>query len=264
MGDDEKRDSGSLAKQLMEAKRLKSEYKSQITNINQKTKNINKELKKLNKQRTEHAKNNDKLLNDVKLRQAQLDALKRQCLDNRMEIDNGGSDEAMEDAEDEKFDASIRCKAVTIDGEVFNPQGLLTGGSDHKGPSILQNLQLFAAKQQEFAALESGIAAMQRKANEINARNRRKMESRKKCEMLEHELKVLHDRMGDSAYASISERIGALETELNCLQNENLSDLQSKLSVIETKCADLNRDIKNYESNKQNQAKHVKNNWPNA
>merc|ERR1712154_599551 len=34
--DDEKRDSGSLAKQLMEAKRLKSEYKSQITNINQK------------------------------------------------------------------------------------------------------------------------------------------------------------------------------------------------------------------------------------
>merc|ERR1712039_581520 len=84
------------------------------------------------------------------------------------------------------------------------------------------------------------------------------MENRKKCELLEHECKLLADQINDSAYSSITERIEALEAELNVLQNENLNDLQSKLSVIESKCADLNRDIKNYESNKQNQAKHVK------
>merc|ERR1712048_256679 len=150
------------------------------------------------------------------------------------------------------------CKAVTIDGEVFSPSGLLTGGSDHRGPSILQNLQLFAAKQEEYQALEAEIASLQRKWNEMNARNQRKMENRKKCELLEHECKLLADQINDSAYSSITERIEALEAELNVLQNENLNDLQSKLSVIESKCADLNRDIKNYESNKQNQAKHVK------
>merc|ERR1712157_476514 len=64
--DDEKRDSGSLAKQLMEAKRMKSEYKSAITNITNQSKNIKKELVKLNKQRVEHEKQNNKLQDELR------------------------------------------------------------------------------------------------------------------------------------------------------------------------------------------------------
>merc|ERR1712228_546258 len=417
--DDEKRDSGSLAKQLMEAKRLKSEFKSKITNIQNQSKNIKKELVKLNKQRIEHEKNNNKLQNELKIKESklrqlrgadnqmmdvdddddeiesdenefdetQINAKKEQLYRIRNELDqlqreaarfkfdyvepfrgfnkknkvygklaklfkvpdamncraieicaggrlynvvvdtnetaasllnNGqlrhrvtiiplnkiashcisqtvvdrakqivgdehcnlaldliGYDDELEkamkyvfgsaficsdmnSAKQVAFDPNIRCKAVTIDGEVFNPQGLLTGGSDHRGPSILRNLQLFGAKREEYNQLETEIAALQSKWNDFNARNQQKMEKLKKIELLEHELKVIADRINDSAYNSISERINALENELNLLQNDNLKDLKSKLAVTETKCKDLNQDIKNYEANKQNQAKHVK------
>ena len=422
--DDEKRDSGSLAKQLMEAKRLKSEFKSKITNIQNQSKNIKKELVKLNKQRVEHEKNNNKLQNELKIKEAQLSQLRSSNNNsNAMDVDGDDEDDDEEMQDEEEFDESqinqkkeqlyrvrneleqlqreaarfkfdyvepfrgfnqknkvygklaklfrvpdtrncraieicaggrlfnvvvdtnqtaasllnhgqlrhrvtiiplnkiasncisqtvvdrakqivgdehcnlaldligyedelekamkyvfgnaficsdmnsakqvafdpnIRCKAVTIDGEVFNPQGLLTGGSDHRGPSILTNLQLFSAKREEYSRLEAEIAALQSKWNEFNARNQQKMEKLKKIELLQHELKVIADRINDSAYNSLSERIKSLENELDLLQNENLKDLKAKLAVTETKCKDLKQDIQNYEANKQNQAQHVK------
>ena len=44
------------------------------------------------------------------------------------------------------FTNGIKCKSVTLDGDVFNPSGLLTGGSNKRGPSILQNMRSFQAR----------------------------------------------------------------------------------------------------------------------
>eukprot|EP01084_Bolivina_argentea_P124154 220005_1 len=59
--DNKKKDSGSLAKQLMEAKRLKSQYKSQLTQIKNKIKLLNKNINKHEKKIQQYQNKNNKL-----------------------------------------------------------------------------------------------------------------------------------------------------------------------------------------------------------
>merc|ERR1719347_2226546 len=68
--DDEKRDSGSLAQQLMEAKRLKSEFKSSRTTTKNKMKSIDKELGKLKKQIKGHEQKNQALRTEYQQKEA--------------------------------------------------------------------------------------------------------------------------------------------------------------------------------------------------
>ena len=65
----------------------------------------------------------------------------------------------MDAAKQVAFDPAVYCKALALDGHVFNPQGLLTGGSNKAGPSMLANMRLFADKQRAHEALQGEVAA---------------------------------------------------------------------------------------------------------
>eukprot|EP00488_Nonionellina_sp_1-RS-2012_P001335 TRINITY_DN2143_c0_g1_i1.p1 TRINITY_DN2143_c0_g1~~TRINITY_DN2143_c0_g1_i1.p1 ORF type:complete len:126 (+),score=55.83 TRINITY_DN2143_c0_g1_i1:318-695(+) len=85
----------------MEAKRLKSQYKSQITTTNNKIKNINKELKKLKQQISRHQNTNIQLENEYKMKENELNRLKLQ-----MDEDNDNEDDDAMDV-DEDDDAKM-------------------------------------------------------------------------------------------------------------------------------------------------------------
>jgi len=417
--DDEKRDSGSLAQQLMEAKRLKSEYKAALTTTRNKIKNSTKELAKLQRQIKSHETKDQQLKSKLQAKQSELDNLKAQqaqyghdsnaagadeeakqeaqlqrdinarkeqlyavrnelqglrreasrfdfeytdphrgfdrrkvhgklaklfqvenaancraieiCAGGRLynvvvdhnetakallqkgrlksrvtiiplnkiasnsisaavveaakqlvgdehcnlALDLIGYDEQLEPAmkyvfgsslicsdmnaaKQVAFEPNIRCKSVTLDGEVFNPQGLLTGGSNKRGPSILENMRVFAAKQQAHDTLQNEVTALERQLHGMAEKARRQEAVADKVSFLEHEISVLNDRIADSAHASLQGRIDELEASLAQLQDADLNELERKLATTEQKCKDLQHDMDNYQQRKKDQVKHVK------
>ena len=106
----------------------------------------------------------------------------------------------MNSAKQVAFDKNIRTKSVTLDGEVFNPSGLLTGGSSHRGLSILENMKQFQEKQILFNQLTNEINELQIKLDEYYKRNQENEELKQKIDILTHELQVIKDRINDSTF----------------------------------------------------------------
>ena len=164
----------------------------------------------------------------------------------------------MNSAKEVAFNHDIRCKSVTMDGDVFNPQGLLTGGSNQQRDSILLNIQKFKTKKHQYMNEQNQIKILREKLHKFNAENEKRNQIKQKIELLTHELNVLKDRINDSAFSDLEKRIKELEEELNKQENEILADLERKLNITKQKEIDLQQDLKNYEQKKNDQIVHVK------
>jgi len=164
----------------------------------------------------------------------------------------------MNSAKQVAFDRDIFCKSVTLDGEVFNPQGTLTGGSSNRTSSVLENMRVFQVKQNEYGELQEQIKRLKASLHEFHQQNEQNQQIRQDIDLLTHEITVLKERINDSAYASLQGRINELEQELNKQQIEVLADLERKYNMTQQKCIDLEQDMENYEQRKKDQQKHVK------
>lgn len=122
------------------------------------------------------------------------------------------------------FDKNIRLRAVTLDGEIFDPSGTLSGGSRNTGPGILNSMANLQSKRSEF--------------DEINV----------KVEKLETELRSL-DRASEQ-YNQVKSQLSFKSQELDLLKKgmegtnlyllqQEVTDLQSELSQIEKRLSDF-------------------------
>ncbi|CAH0728190.1 unnamed protein product, partial [Brenthis ino] len=117
---------------------------------------------------------------------------------------------SLEAAKRVTFHPRVRARSVTLDGDVFDPSGTLSGGARQKGGSIL--VQLAELKELEASLKESEaqlaqcsaeLDAMQHAAENYNT-------LQQKVEMSRHELAVAEARVAASAHAQLSAEIDAL------------------------------------------------------
>jgi len=67
--------------------------------------------------------------------------------------------DTMEAARACAFDAKVRMRAVTLDGDLFDPSGTLTGGSKSSKSNVLLMLHALAGQEAKVAALEAKLGA---------------------------------------------------------------------------------------------------------
>jgi len=67
--------------------------------------------------------------------------------------------DTMEAARACAFDAKVRMRAVTLDGDLFDPSGTLTGGSKSAKSNVLLMLHALAGQEAKLAALEARLGA---------------------------------------------------------------------------------------------------------
>lgn len=110
------------------------------------------------------------------------------------------------DAESAKrvtFDKSVRVKSVTYDGDVYDPQGTLSGGSKSQSAGILIKIgQLkevraqLDARRKALETLENQIKSSQKVMNEYN-------DLKKKFDLMEHQVSLLEERLSKSMHAQV-------------------------------------------------------------
>ncbi|ETO26746.1 hypothetical protein RFI_10385 [Reticulomyxa filosa] len=142
------------------------------------------------------------------------------------------------------FDPEIKRKCVTMDGEVFNPNGTLTGGADR---NELKKVFLWnkycGKKQSELQKFQQQSEHYQKATEEL--------------QLLEEEIRLIKSRINNTAFASIEKKNNELNQQLNELQISKQSK-EAEIKLCEDKCKDLEKDLKNYETSKSNSAENVK------
>jgi len=118
-----------------------------------------------------------------------------------------GSTLVCEDAETAKrvtFDPAVRMKSVTLEGDVYDPSGTLSGGSAPQSSGVLITLQKLNELSKEIQFQENQLATLQATL----AREKKKLDSARKSkqelDLKTHEIKLTEEQISGNSSSSVS------------------------------------------------------------
>lgn len=118
-----------------------------------------------------------------------------------------GSTLICEDAQTAKavtFDPSVRLKSVTLEGDVYDPSGTLSGGSSPNSSGVLVVLQKLHEINRELRSKEHQLANLQ----EMMAKEKKKLDAvrslKQELDLKNHEIKLTEDQINSNSSSSVS------------------------------------------------------------
>ena len=118
-----------------------------------------------------------------------------------------GSTLICQDAETAKrvtFDPAVRMKSVTLEGDIYDPSGTLSGGSSPNSSGVLVTLQQLNEISKEMTLRETKLselqASMAKEKKKLDAARRTKQE----LDLKSHEIKLTEEQIGGNSSSSVS------------------------------------------------------------
>lgn len=151
-----------------------------------------------------------------------------------------GSTLVCADAETAKrvtFDPAVRLKSVTIDGDIYDPAGTLSGGSAPQSSGVLVTLQQLNEITKQ---LEDDVHALSQLQTNI-AREKTKTDAARKTkqelDLKNHEIELTEEQVNGNSASSVRERLytGATKLADPVLDHQRGRGDEESNSTIETR-----------------------------
>eukprot|EP00871_Galdieria_phlegrea_P002470 jgi/Galph1/3223/GphlegSOOS_G1916.1 len=121
------------------------------------------------------------------------------------------------------FNPDIKVRTVTLQGDIYDPAGTLTGGSRPENlgkSSILQYLAEAIELKKQTATRRKHIEKLNMKIAEYAEKENSFREKKRELELVEHELQLLEKRFETSEEGKLQEKLKSLEMKKNGLIEE--------------------------------------------
>lgn len=143
------------------------------------------------------------------------------------------------------FSKDVRVRSVTLEGDSFDPQGTLSGGSRNAGGSVLLRLDALARAEQELAVVESQLTKVSGQIEEMRQNKVVFRELSQQLQAREQEFSLLEAKAGETPYAKLMAAKAELDASINTLtenihrERENRSRHEDEAKEIEEKMQDM-------------------------
>ncbi|KAI9732583.1 MAG: Structural maintenance of chromosomes protein 2 [Cirrosporium novae-zelandiae] len=149
------------------------------------------------------------------------------------------------------FDPSVRMKSVTLEGDVYDPSGTLSGGSAPNSSGVLVILQKYNEILKELRSQERRLAELQG----LMARDNKKMDSARKTkqelDLKVHEIQLTEEQINSNSSSSIIHAVE--EMKVNVVQlKEDISNAKKRGAEASADVKRIEKDMKEFSSNKDN------------
>ena len=168
----------------------------------------------------------------------------------------------METAKRIVYEPGVQKKAVTIDGEVFEPSGVLSGGSSGQGMQMLVKVAEISDKKQQLEELKNELNRMDSELRQMNTEMKRYSELKQKYELKAREAELVRQRLQSGTQHILMQEIEELkqiiQTEeqvlIECAEikknsSKKVQELQNKLkdskSIRERELKEAEQQLKN-------------------
>ncbi|EEF51565.1 Structural maintenance of chromosome, putative [Ricinus communis] len=152
------------------------------------------------------------------------------------------------------FNREIRTPSVTLEGDIFQPSGLLTGGSRKGGGDLLRLLH-------ELAEAESDLLLHQRRLSEIEAKimellplHKKFVDLKKQLELKQYDLSLFQGRAEQNEHHKLGEVVKKIEQEL-----EEANSTAKEKRILYDECVTtvsmLEKSIKEHDNNREGRLK---------
>lgn len=145
---------------------------------------------------------------------------------------------------------NIREKSVTLEGDLFDPAGTLTGGSrGPPGSSILLKFSALAAKRTELAKAEAELQALVKTAQTLKQAGDLKRKTVGKLECAQHELSLTISRLSANPYFKAAEELREMEETVATSEAE-LDRMKKGKAASEAEVKRIESDMKKLETSR--------------
>lgn len=160
-------------------------------------------------------------------------------------------------AEKVVWDNDVKARTITLEGDVYDPHGTLTGGSKTRSSGVLRSFQKFAALRakrdgllREFQSINKNIEALQALKNEYS-------QIKKKYDLCEHQRALLIEKAGsDAASMTVKRYENNSEECLKC--QEEIESSKLIVAQQQERLAKAERDEEEYSQNKEGKLNEIK------
>ena len=147
------------------------------------------------------------------------------------------------------FDPAVRLKSVTLEGDVYDPSGTLSGGSAAQGSGVLLTLQKLNAITQELAEEEEKLTtlehAMQRDAQKLKSARQIKQE----LDLKAHEIHLAETQIASNSSSSIIASVHEMKETIAALKT-NIEDTKKRQAEAQQEVKRVEKEMKDFSSNK--------------
>ena len=157
-----------------------------------------------------------------------------------------------EDAETAKkvtFDPSVRMKSVTLEGDVYDPSGTLSGGSSPNSSGGLLVMQQINALNRDMAAKEIELQELQA----LLSREKKSLDGARKVkqelDLKSHEISLTEEQINSNASSSIIHAVEEMKSQIEQAK-QDIVDAKTRHAEATKDVKRIEKDMKDFDNNK--------------
>lgn len=154
------------------------------------------------------------------------------------------------------FDPKIRARSITLEGDIYDPEGNLSGGSRKNTSSLLITMQKYNNVQNEVNDLKYKLNEVQKELNHYEKLSEQTRELQNELNLGKQELLILERKLENNQATIIVKDFEAKEAEISKLQLDITLE-QAKSQDYKTDISKIEEDMKEFNSNKGNKLKQL-------
>ncbi|XP_073977324.1 structural maintenance of chromosomes 2 isoform X3 [Rhodnius prolixus] len=148
----------------------------------------------------------------------------------------------------------IKRKAITVDGDVFDPSGVISGGAVDETAPILLALMEFRKAEQVFSENKDELDKINIQINKLLPIANRYESMKQKIELGQHEIKMVQERLQQTSHYQLQQELDILSAAIK--ENESkIMVLQQEIQSKSLKSKELEEKMKNLKSVREKEIK---------
>ncbi|PNF31371.1 hypothetical protein B7P43_G10071 [Cryptotermes secundus] len=164
----------------------------------------------------------------------------------------------METAKKIAFHERILKKSVTLDGDVFDPSGTLSGGARKKGTPLLELLEDVYKTQEELNSKEQRVAEIDNKIKNLTRVAERYRQLKGELELMTYKVELVRRKLQQTVHHQHQEEVDGLKAKIVELE-ENVNHCKQVQIVSSKKAKELENKLKDAKSIQEKALKNAEN-----
>ncbi|KAN0078383.1 RecF/RecN/SMC [Tylopilus felleus] len=154
------------------------------------------------------------------------------------------------------FGAKVR--SVTLNGDVYDPSGTLSGGAPPSGSGTLSRVQELLDAERRLEQAQARLAELEKGQGAGRERRERWKKFSRDVEMKEHELRLLDEQIGGSNAARLGAEVESYKQAIVELRNA-VQAAKNDQKAAEEDVKKLEKDMREFKDNKEGKINELKN-----
>ncbi|KAL3534114.1 hypothetical protein ACH5RR_002575 [Cinchona calisaya] len=157
-------------------------------------------------------------------------------------------------AQEVAFSREFGTPSVTLEGDIFQPSGLLTGGSRKGGGDLLRQLHTLAEAESKLSYHQKRLSEIDLKINELLPLQRKFKDLKTQLELKSYDLSLFQSRAEQNEHHKLGELVKKIEQELG-EANSAAKEKEQLFEICVTKVSSLEKSIRDHAGSREKKLK---------